>query len=332
MPDDNLLDRILAQSTPPDDAEKQRAERVIGTAIRHGLAAQPGLVIAGDAESSIRRWQADIDARLTAQLRAIMHHPAFQRLEATWRGLNYLVQRAETDEAVKVRVLNTPKAEMPQSAGFAVRALLARDERVGAFVADFTFGPSREDVAILNAAGTVADAVQAPLIAAASADLFGLKSYADLARWPDVEDGLRSVATAWSEFVESPAASAVYLTFPRALARLPYGKETDEVEMFAYEEVADAANPNEYLWMNAAWVYAERVTAAAARGGAWHGQAEGLPIHTFPADGEQVSRSTEAFVPDSWAYEVIGRGFVPLVQSASAYYATFLGGPGAGVE
>src|SRR3954468_4600065 len=129
MPDDNLLDRILAQTEPPD-AERQRAERVIGTAIRYGLAAQPGMVIPGDAEGTIRRWQADIDAKLTAQLRAIMHHPAFQRLEATWRGLNYLVQRAETDETLKVKVLNTPRAEMPQSAGFAVRALLARDEPV----------------------------------------------------------------------------------------------------------------------------------------------------------------------------------------------------------
>src|SRR5215213_4488553 len=143
MPDDNLLDRILAQTEPPDDAERQRAERVIGTAIRHGLANQPGLVVPGDAEGTVRRWQADIDAQLTAQLRAIMHHPAFKRLEATWRGLNYLVQRVETDETLKVKVLNTGKAEMPQSAGFAVRALLVRDERVGVFVADFAFGPSK---------------------------------------------------------------------------------------------------------------------------------------------------------------------------------------------
>jgi type VI secretion system protein ImpC len=330
-PNDNLLDRILAQTEPPDDAERQRAERVIDTAVRHGLAAS-GMVIPGDADGTIRRWQAEIDAKLTAQLRAIMHHPAFQRLEATWRGLNYLVQRSETDETLKVKVLNTAKAEMPQSCGYAVRALLARDEPVRVLVADFEFGRSKEDVAILAAAGTVAEAVRAPLIAAAGADLFGLKSYAELARWPDVEDGLRSVAAAWTEFVDSPAAGAVCLTLPKALARLPYGKETEPVDEFAYEEVADPADPNEYLWMSAAWVYADRVTAAAARGGAWHGQAEGLPIHAFPANGEHVSRSTEAFVPDSWAYELVGYGFVPLVQSASAYYATFLGGPGNSAE
>src|SRR3954452_9504114 len=124
MPDDNLLDRILAQTEPPDDAERQRAERVIATAIRHGLASQPGMVIPGDAEGTIRRWQADIDAKLTAQLRAIMHNPAFQRLAATWRGLNYLVKRAETDESLRVRVLNTGKAELPQSTAAGARALL----------------------------------------------------------------------------------------------------------------------------------------------------------------------------------------------------------------
>jgi type VI secretion system protein ImpC len=329
-PNDNLLDRILAQTEPPDDAEQQRAARVIGTAIRHGLAAQPGMVIPGDAEGTIRRWQADIDAKLTAQLRAIMHHPAFRRLEATWRGLSYLVQRTETDEGLKIKVLNTGKADLAQSTAAGVRALLAKDEPVRVFIADFEFGRSPEDVAVLTSTGMVAEAMRAPLIAAASADLFGLTSYADLARWPEVEDGLQVVATAWANFVDSPGASAVYLTLPRVLARMPYGKETEPVEEFNFEEVGKADDPSEFAWMSAAWVYAQRVTTAAVHGGAWEGQAEGLPLHTFTVDGEQVSRSTEAFVPDSWAMELSGRGFVPLVQSGSAYYATFLGGPGVG--
>ncbi len=329
-PSDDLLDRILSQTRPPDDAERDRARRAVDAAVRHGLAAQPGMVIPGDAEGTIRRWQADIDAKLTDQLRAIMHHPDFRRLEATWRGLNYLVQRTETDEGLKVKVLNTGKREMPQSAGFAVRGLLERGQPVRLLVADFEFGRSPQDVAVLTAIGTVAEAVRVPVVAAASADLFGLSSYADLGRWPDVEESLKVVADAWTEFAASPAVAAVYLTLPRVLARLPYGRETEPVEAFAYEEVGDPADPGEYVWMNAGWVYAARVTAAAARGGAWDGSAEGLPLHTFPADGERVSRSTEAFVPDSWAFELVGCGFVPLVQSGSAYYATFVGGPGAG--
>jgi len=32
---------------------------------------------------------ADIDARLSKQLREILHHPDFKSLEATWRGLYY---------------------------------------------------------------------------------------------------------------------------------------------------------------------------------------------------------------------------------------------------
>jgi type VI secretion system protein ImpC len=332
MPDpaDDLLDRILAQTPEAEDAERAKARRAIDAAVRGSLA-RPGAVIPGDAVGTIRRWQAEIDAKVTAQLRAIMHHPAFQRLEATWRGLHYLVSRTETDETLKVKVLNTPKAEMPQSAGFAVRGLLERGEPVRVLVADFEFGRAREDVAVLNAIGTVADAVGVPVIAAATADLFGLKRYADLAKFPDVDEALQVTASAWAGFADSPAAGAVWLTLPRALARRPYGKDTDEVEAFAYEEVADPADPGEYVWMSAAWVYATKVTEAAARGGVWHGQADGLPIHTFAeADGTRAARSAEAFVPDSWAYELTGRGFVPLVHSADSAYATFLGGPGAG--
>jgi type VI secretion system protein ImpC len=329
-PSDDLLDRILAQTPQADDAERANAHRAIDAAVRGSLA-KPGAVIAGDAEGTIRRWQAEIDAKVTAQLRAIMHHPAFQRVEGTWRGLAYFVMRTETDETLKIKVLNTPKQEMPQSAAFAARALLERGEPVRVLVGDVAFGRSPEDAALLTAIGTVADAVRAPFVAAASADLFGLTAYADLARFPDVDEALQVTADAWTQFVDSPAAGAVWLTLPRALARLPYGKDTEPVEAFDYEEVANPADPREYVWMNAAWVYAARVTEAAAHGGVWHGQADGLPIHTFTeADGTRTSRSTEAFVPDSWAYELSSRGFVPMVHSADSAYATFLGGPGAG--
>ena len=325
-PSDNLLDRILAQSQPVDDAEKQRAGRAIDAAIRHGLAGQPGMVIPGDAEGTIRRWQAEIDATLTAQLRVIMHHPAFQRLEATWRGLNYLVQRTETGENLKIKVLNTGKTELAQSTAAAVRTLLDRGEPVRLLVADFEFGHGLQELAMLSAVGSVAEAVQAPLLAAARPELFGLSDFAELIR-ADSEDTLQKFDAAAAEFRESPAGAAVSLTLPRVLARMPYGAETDPVESFSFEEVT-GSDPNQFVWMSAAWVYAARVTAAAVRGGAWDGQADGLPLCTFvEPDGEQFSRSTEALVPDSWAYELSARGFAPLVQSGSAYYATFVGGP-----
>ena len=189
-PSDNLLDRILAQTQPADDAEKQRAERAIGAAIRHGLAAQPGMVIPGDAEGTIRRWQADIDAKLTAQLRAIMHHPEFQRLEATWRGLHYLVHSTETDEQLKIKILNSSKSELAQSTAAAVRVQLDRGEPLRVLVADFEFGRDRQGIAILSAVGSVAEAVRAPLLAAAKPDLFGPTDYGELVR-ADSEESLQ---------------------------------------------------------------------------------------------------------------------------------------------
>jgi type VI secretion system protein ImpC len=330
-PADNLLDRILAQTQPPDDAEKQRAERAISAAIRHGLAAQAGMVIPGDAEGTIRRWQAEIDEKITIQLRAIMHHPAFQCLEATWRGLNYLVQHTETDEGLKIKVLNTAKPELAQSTAAAIRLQLDRNEPVRLLVADFEFSRRPDDITILTAVGSVAEAVRTPLLAAASPVLFDLKDYSEL-RLADSEETLQRFDAAWAEFRDSPAAAAVTMTLPRVLARPPYGAETAPVEEFAFEEIS-GQDTTQYVWMNAGWVYAATVTAAVVRGGTWNGQAEELSLHTFDeADGERVSRSTEALVPDSWVFELSVRGFAPLVQSGSAYYATFIGGPGNGRE
>src|SRR4051812_42450264 len=113
---DDLLDRILAQTPPADDAERRKAHGVIGEAIRQSLAAKPGAVVAGDVEPTIRQWQAEIDRALSAQLSAILHHPDFRRLEATWRGLTYLVMNTETDERLKLRVLNVGRPELGPAA------------------------------------------------------------------------------------------------------------------------------------------------------------------------------------------------------------------------
>jgi type VI secretion system protein ImpC len=59
---------------------------------------------------------AELDALLSEQLRTILHHPALQQLEATWRGLHYLVRQTETGRTLKIRVLNATKRELLRDA------------------------------------------------------------------------------------------------------------------------------------------------------------------------------------------------------------------------
>ena len=188
------------------------------------------------------------------------------------------MQRTETDEGLKIKVLNTGKAELAQSTAAAVRTQLDRGQPVRLLVADFEFGRQPEDMTILTAVGSVAEAVQAPLLAAANPDLFGLTDYAELIR-ADSEETLQKFDATWAEFRDSPAAAAVSLTLPRVWLGCPRRRD-GPVESFAFEEI-DASDTNQFVWMNAAWVYAARVTAAVVRGGSWDGQAEGLPLHTL---------------------------------------------------
>ena len=105
------LDQVADKMKVTDDA----------AARRRGLAAlnefiasavQPGQVVSKDVETNIKLWIGEIDKKLTAQLNEVLHHPAFQKLEGTWRGLHYLVHQSETGEHLKIRVLNVTKDEL----------------------------------------------------------------------------------------------------------------------------------------------------------------------------------------------------------------------------
>ena len=65
---------------------------------------------------SIEAMIAEIDKKLTEQINLIMHHADFQKLEGAWRGLHYLVNNTETDEMLKIRVMNISQAGSRQDA------------------------------------------------------------------------------------------------------------------------------------------------------------------------------------------------------------------------
>src|SRR6516225_2642060 len=108
--EDNLLDKILDRTKPLNDKEQERNKDYVGQFLRQVV--QPGQVISKDVETNIKYWIAEIDKKLSAQLNEIMHAPEFQRLEASWRGLHYLVHQSETGDALKIRVLNVSKRDL----------------------------------------------------------------------------------------------------------------------------------------------------------------------------------------------------------------------------
>src|SRR5438105_7698126 len=269
-----------------------------------------------------------------------MHAPEFQQLEATWRGLHYLVRQSETGESLKIRVLNVKKRELFKDLAKAVEfdesGLFEKvyeeeygqlgGQPYGLLVGDYEFDRSAEDVSLLKMVSNVAAASHAPFVAAAGSKLFNMDRFTELSAPRDLAKIFDSVEyAAWKSFRESEDSRYTALTLPRVLSRLPYGAEFKRVTEFNFEESVDGTDHEKYAWMNSAWAYAARVTDAVAKWG-WMartrgveggGKVEGLPVHTFPTDEGDIAMKcpTEIAISDRREFELSNLGFLPLLHN-----------------
>ncbi len=300
---------------------------------------------------------AAIDAVISKQLAAIMHKPEFQKLEGSWRGLHYLVDKSETGESLKIRVLNCSKRELFKDLDKAVEFDQSQlykkiyETEFGspggapyaALIGDFEFENHPEDISMLENISGIAAAAFCPFLSAASPKMLGFGSWQELSKPRDLKKIVDSVEyTKWSSFRNSEDSRFVVLTMPRSLARLPYGKNTLTVEEFEYEEVAlgkkgesIAVPHDQYCWMNTAFVMGARFTDAfaktgfctAIRGYENGGLVEGLPAHIFSTDEGDVDLKcpTEIAITDRREKELSDMGLLSLNHYKGKDYAVFFG-------
>jgi type VI secretion system protein ImpC len=344
----NFLDQVIAATKPQTDKEAARAKDYFTQFL--GQVVKPGQVISKDVEKNIKFWISQIDQKLSLQLNEIMHTPEFQKLEGTWRGLNYLVHQSETGENLKIRVLNANKRDLLKDLEKAIEfdqsALYKKvyeeeygqlgGEPYGMLIGDYEFSRHPEDVSLLKMISGVAAAAHAPFISAANPKLFNMDSFAELGQPRDLAKIFMGVEYAsWKSFRESEDSRYVALTMPHVLGRLPYGEDFKRVEEFNFEEFVDGKHHDKYLWMNAAWAYGARITDAMAkygwmartRGVEGGGKVEGLPVHTFPTDDGEVAMKcpTEIAISDRREFELSNLGFLPLLHSKGRDFAVFMG-------
>ena len=301
-----------------------------------------------DAEASISSRIAQIDHLISIQLSEVLHHPSFQKLEASWRGLRYMMDQSETSAQLKIRVLNASKKELlrdlQRAPEFDQSTLFKKiyEDEFGVFggspfaamVGDFEVGKSPEDMEFLERISQVSAAAHAPFLTAASPELLNLESFAQLGDPRDIGKIFDSTEYAkWKSFRASDDSRYVGLTMPRILMRLPYGRDTKPIEGFSFEEGVDGTDHSKYLWGNAAWALGARLTnayakygwCAAIRGVEGGGLVEGLPAHTFRTDEGDVALKcpTEIAITDRREKELADQGLVPLVHCKGTDYAAF---------
>ena len=343
-----LLDQIVEQGWRggAEPASRQRGKDLIKEFVAQVL--DGSMTVARDTEMMINARMAQIDHLISLQLNEILHHPAFQKLEGTWRGVKYLMDQSETGTMLKIRIFNAGKKELlkdlqraPEFDQSAIFKKIYEEEYgvfggapFGALVGDYEFGKHPEDIELLEKVSNVAAAAHAPFLSGTAPDMFNLPSWTSLDAPRDLAKIFDTTEYAkWKSFRQTEDARYVALCLPRTLARLPYGKETKPVEAFSYEEHVDGTDHSKYLWMNAAFALASRMTnsfsqhgmCVAMRGVEGGGLVDGLPVHNFYTDEGDVAMKcpTEVPITDRREKELADLGFVPLVHCKGTDYAAF---------
>lgn len=343
----SLLDQIVDEGRiAKEPAAKERGKELIKEFVNQVL--DGSMTVSRDVESMINARIAQIDHLLSIQLNEILHHQSFQKLEASWRGLKYLLDQSETSTSLKIKVFNCNKKELlkdlQRAPEFDQSTLFKKvyEEEFGTFggapfgalMGDYEFGRSPEDIELLERISQTAAAAHAPFVTGADPSLFNLDNFTaldaprDLAKIFDTTEYAK-----WKSFRQSEDSRYVGLCLPHVLMRLPYGRETKPIEAFSYEEQVDGTDHSKYLWGNAAYALAARVTTAFAnygwcasiRGVEGGGLVEGLPVHNFYTDeGDTTLKCpTEVPITDRREKELADLGFVPLVHCKGTDYAAF---------
>jgi len=335
---------------PQTDAAKTEIENAVKTLAQQALVGAS--IISADVVETINAMIAEIDKKMSEQINAILHHADFQQLEGAWRGLHYLVNNSETDDQLKIRVMNISKKDLhktlkrykgtawDQSPIF--KKLYEEEygtlggEPFGCLVGDYYFDHGPVDVELLGEISKVAAAAHAPFIAAASPTTFGMGSWQELANPRDLTKIFTTPEYAgWRSLRESEDARYLGLAMPRFLARRPYGAKTNPVEAFNFEEDAATPDSSKYTWANAAYAMAVNINrsyklygwCSRIRGIESGGAVEGLPTHTFPTDdgGVDLKCPTEIAISDRREAELAKNGFMPLIYKKNSDFAAFIG-------
>jgi type VI secretion system protein ImpC len=356
--DQNLLDRILFEGKlVRKDAESKvhdNAVELVQNFVSQVVEDKSGAPDR-DVVQHINDCIANLDELISAQLNEVMHHPDFQLLEASWRGLNDLVMNTETGTRLKLRLLNVSKSDLLKdlkgATEFDQSTLFKKvyEEEYGTFggnpysalVGDYEFGCGSQDVLLLTKISNVAAAAHAPFIAAASPSMFFMDRFTELPAPRDLAKIFESSDFAdWRAFRDSEDSRYVALTLPHVLQRLPYGPDAVPVEGVNFVEDVDGSDHGKYLWGSSAYKLALRITnafslfgwTAAIRGVEGGGLVESLPAHSYRVykNGHDKTKAlycpTETAITDRREKELNDLGFISLLHHKGENYAAFFGG------
>lgn len=274
--------------------------------------------------------EASVDAAIAAELRSLLHDPAFQALESVWRSVDFLLRRLDTDGTLQVHLVDISREELagdlnaPSIDESGAYRLLVEGS-VGTPGSEpwallgglFTLGSDASDFALAERLGLLARHAGAAFVAGGSSALAGTASFATSA---DPDDWNDAIPPKWDELRASAVAPSVALALPRLLLRLPYGKDTDECELVKLEEREPDTELayEKYLWGPGSVA----AVLAIGEGFSAHGwslrpsrEISGLPLHVYKAGGEALATPcAEVVLTERAAERLLDAGLSPLLS------------------
>ena len=335
---------------PKSDRAKAEVENAVQTLAEYVL--KDAAVVSDDALNSIQAIIAQIDKKIAEQVNLVLHHEDFQKLEGSWRGLHYMVNNTETDEMLKIKVINISKKELGKTlkkfkgTSWDQSPLFKKiyeeefgqfgGEPFGCLMGDYYFDHSPQDVELLAQIAQISAASHAPFITGVAPSTLQMDSWSELANPRDLTKIFSTPDyAAWRSLRESDDSKYIGMAMPRFLSRLPYGAKTDPVDEFDFEEDTESANSNNYTWSNAAYAMATNINrsfklygwCSRIRGIESGGAVENLPVHSFPTDdgGVDMKCPTEIAISDRREAELAKAGFMPLLHKKNSDFAAFIG-------
>jgi len=319
----HVLDAILGEpvtaTEPSDDALQALIRRAI----------DPYLVPAADPRQDA--LIAQVDRAIANAMRAVLHHPRFQAVEAAWRSVWMLTRRLETDYHLEIHLLDVSAAELVADLGRDIaggQSALSRiivDGSVGTpgaqpwslLVGAFTFGWDDADLEVLSRLGAIARRAGAPLLAGAAPRLVGAPAFdapSDASEWS------AGTIAAWDALRASPEAASIGLAAPRFLARLPYGADGEPCDRFPFEELGAPFEHREFLWANAAFACAVLLAQSFSAAG-WRmrpgsrRELTGLPYALLRENGSvRAKPCAEVLLTERSSNRMLDCGIMPLAS------------------
>lgn len=364
----SFLDQVLAQTPAGESADAKADSNWLDEFLAIEEPVEALKFIFGDLraldakEISLRlnRDVAELDEIMNDQVNAIIHHPKFQKLESSWRGLQFLTNQVSRHgtESVKVRVLNLSWRELTRdlerAPEFDQSQLFKKvyegefgtpgGQPYGMLIGDYEIHPRPskdhpyDDIDALKQIAGVAAAAFCPFITSASPAMFGLNHFSGLEHVENLERGFEGREfDRWRTFRESDDARYVGLALPRTLMRKPWAHDVNRSDDFAFIEDTASRDRSKFLWGNAAYAFGEVAIRAYANSGwlaeirgvqrdvDWGGLVTDLPVHSFGTDREGVApkASVDVTISDHQESSLSSLGFLPLSHCWDTEYCAF---------